>query len=277
VTEATTTTTAATTTAATTTQPAGHGIAWLPADADAELVGHVQNKGWQSAADAAKAHRAAEQLIGADRAGRTVTLPTDENDQPAWQKVWERLGRPANATDYKLPVPDGADPAFATEAATKFHELGVSTKQAQALSAWWNEKLAQVQQDEQKQLGQQTAEESAVLQKDWGAEKDNRMELARRAAVTLGLDAAAIDAMQRGGGYAKTMKALAKVGDMLREHGAEGMGDLGSFSMTPEGAAAKKKALIADKEWGKRAMLSGSPEWAELTKLNRIIASQQQA
>lgn len=257
--------------------PAPHGIAWLPADADAELVGHVQNKGWKSAADAALAHRAAERLIGADRAGRTVTLPADENDQAGWQAVYEKLGRPASAADYKLPVPEGADASFATAAAEQFHKLGIPLKAAQQLTAWWNEKAGAIS------ATQAAAEQAAIdadvaaLDKDWGTEKAARIEVARRGAQALGLDANAIEALQKsaGGSFAKTMKALAKVGDMVAESKSDGLDNPGSFSMTPEGAKAKKASLMADQEWSKRASKNGSPEWAELTRLNTIISAAQ--
>jgi hypothetical protein len=266
---------AATPAAAPAAAPAAPAIAWLPG-ADEATIGYVQNKGWQGPADALTGYRNLETMLGADRAGRTVVLPADENDQPAWQKVYERLGRPANAADYKLPVPEGADASFATEAAAKFHELGVPLKAAKALTEWWNGKAAGFAQNEQAQLETQAAAEQALLDKDWGTEKAGRMELARRAAVSLGLDAASIDAMQRGGGYAKALKALAKVGDMMRESGAEGLSDIGSFSMTPESARSKRAQLMADADWRKRAMNANSAEWSELRKLDGIITSVQQ-
>jgi hypothetical protein len=252
--------------------PAGHGISWLPQDADAELVGHVQNKGWQSAADAAKAHREAERLIGADRAGRTVVIPTDENDAPGWQKVYERLGRPANAGDYKLPTADGGDPAFTKAAAEKFHELGIPLKTGQKLAAWFDQTIGAAMQQNTAAEAARHAEEVAQLDRDWGAEKPMRQELARRAAQTLGMTGEQVDALQKVAGFSGVMKMFAKVGDMLREHGAEGLANVGGFGMTPEGAKAKRTQLLADADWRKRAMAPGSAEWAEMKRLDGIIA-----
>lgn len=252
--------------------PAGHGIAWLPADADAELVGHVQNKGWQSPADAAKAHREAEKLIGADRAGRTLVLPTDENDTAGWGKVFDRLGRPASADAYKIAAPDGQDQTFAKATAAKFHELGVPLKQGQALAAWWNEQAGAMSTQQAAAEQQAWQAEDAQLTTDWGAERTMRTELARRAAVQLGIRPEAVDALQKVSGFSGVMKAFAKVGDMLREHGAEGLSDLGSMGVTPEGAKAKRAQLMADKEWVGKAMVKNSAQWAELQKLDKIIA-----
>lgn len=252
--------------------PPSHGIAWLPQDADAELVGHVQNKGWQSPADAAKAHREAERLIGADRAGRTVVIPTDENDAPGWQKVYERLGRPTDAAGYKLQTADGGDPAFTKAAAAKFHELGIPLKAGQQLAAWFDQHVGAAMQQQSAAEAARHAEEVAQLDRDWGAEKPMRQELARRAAQTLGMTGEQVDALQKVAGFSGVMKMFAKVGDMLREHGAEGLANVGGFGMTPEGARAKRTQLLADADWRKRAMTSGSAEWAEMQRLDKIIA-----
>lgn len=254
--------------------PAGHGIAWLPADADPELVGHVQNAGWQSPADAAKSHRELQRLFGADRHGRTVVVPKDDAPADEWAAFHARLGRPATPADYKIPVPAGADPKFAEGVAAQLHALGVSTKQGQALAAWWNEQAAASQQAAEAAQAEALQAEHAALAKDWGTGPDAaaRTELAKRAAQTLGLDEAAIDALEKVSGFSKTMKALAKVGDMLRETGAEAIGDVGSFGMTPEGARAKRGQLMADKDWRAKAMNPQSREWAELQRMDRIIS-----
>jgi len=245
--------------------------AWLP-DADADTSGFVQTKGWQGPGDVLKSYQGLEKMLGADRAGRTVVLPAGD-DPTEWAAVHDKLGRPASPDGYKLPVPDGADPGFAKTAAAKFHELGISAKAGEALAAWWNEQAGT------QSVAQAAADEAALaaehqaLAKDWGTGPDAQMrrELARRAAVNLGLDPTAIDALEKVSGYSKTMKALAKMGDLLREHGAEGMGDMGGFGMTPEGAKAKKSQLMADKDWRTRAMNPSSAEWAEMQRLDKII------
>ena len=259
-----------TTTPATTPPATTPPAAWFT-EADAP---YVETKGWKGPADAITSYRNLEKMVGADRAGRTVVLPPTE-DAPEWAQVFDRLGRPESADGYKLPVPEGADPAFAKLASAKMHELGLSAKQGAALAAWWNEQAAGSTSAQDAAQEAALAAEHQQLEKDWGVGPDAQMrrELARRAAVHLGLDAANIDALEKVSGFAKTMKALAKVGDMLREHGAEGIGEMGSFGMTPEGARSRRSQLIADREWGKRVMNPASAEWAEMQKLDRIIAS----
>lgn len=248
------------------------GLAWLP-EADVATQGYVQNKGWSNPNDMLTGYRNLETMLGADRAGRTVVLPVDDNDAPAWGKVYDRMGRPANPADYKLPVPAGTDGAFATAASAKFHELGIPLKQAQALTAWWNEQSGGITAAQQQAEQTAIAADVATLQKDWGAQLPARTEIARRGAAAVGLDAGAIDALQKVAGYAGVMKALAKIGDLTREGGAVGLSDIGGFGMTPEGATARRKELLADPEFRTKAMTANSSQWAELKRLDGIIVS----
>ncbi len=270
----TTSTTTTTTDPTTSTMTATPAVPWLP-NADADTVGYVQNKAWQSPADVLTGYRNIEKLMGADRAGRTVVLPTTD-DAAEWAPVFDRLGRPSDASGYKLPVPEGSDAAFATAAAGKMHELGLTAKQGQELAAWWNEQAGGMTAAQQQAEQQALEAEHAGLAKDWGNERQARTELARRAAKTLGITEEAMNALEKVSGFSGTMKALAKVGDMLREHGAEGLDEVGSFGMTPEGAKSRRSQLMADKDWGKRAMNPNSAEWAELRKLDTIIAQSMQ-
>jgi hypothetical protein len=45
--------------------------------------------------------------------------------------------------------------------------------------------------------------------------------------------------------------------------------------MTPGQAVSKRAQLLADKEWGKRAMSASSKEFAELRRLDEIITQGQ--
>lgn len=248
---------------------------WLGESPDADLLGHVQNKGWAGPADAVKSHRELEKMFGADKAGRTVVLPA--NDDPnEWGQVWSKLGRPESPDGYKLPVPEGVDANYAKVMAEAMHKAGIPLKQAQAIAEANNAFFAAQLEAQGASTTAQLEAEHAQLRKDWGSEFDLRRELAKRAAVNLGLDESAIDTLEKSAGFTKTLKALAKVGDLLREHGAEGLGEMGSFGKTPEGAKVERSQLLADKEWRERAMIPNSREWAHLQKLDQIIATSMQ-
>lgn len=255
--------------------PAASAVPWLAADVAPELVGVAQNAGWQGPADAVKSYHELQKLFGADRHGRTIVVPKDDAAPEEWAKFHEKLGRPADAKAYGIAVAEGADPKFAEGFTAKAHELGLSTKQAQALAGWYGEFGGAVTAEQAAATEAALAAEHQQLAKDWGTgpEAGMRRELAKRAAMHLGLDEGAIDAMEKVAGFSKTMKALAKVGDLMRESGAEGLNELGSFGMTPEGAKAKKAQLMADPNWCKAAMNPASREWAEVQKLDSILAA----
>lgn len=253
--------------------PATPAIPWLPADATADLIGHATNAGWKSPADAVKSHLELQKLFGADRHGRTVVVPKDDAAPEEWAAYYGKLGRPQSPEGYGIKPPEGADGSFAQNVATKLHELGISERAGKELAAWYQEfGSAQAKAAEEAQQAALEQEHNA-LRKDWGAEHDLRRDLAKRAALKLGLDEAAIDAMEKASGFSKTMKALAQIGDMLRETKAEGFSDTpGSFGMTPEGARVKRQQLMADADWRKKAMVPNSREWAELQSMDRILA-----
>ena len=254
--------------------PAAPAIQWL-AGADAELVGHVQNKAWQNPVDAVKGHRELEKLLGADRAGRTIAIPQTP-DAPEWAGVWEKLGKPKGPDGYGIKAPEGADGAFAKTAAEKFHALNLTQAQGAALAQWYSELGAsEAQRTDAEQQAKLQAEHEA-LAKDWGTGPDAqaRKEVARRAMQQLGLDATAVDALEKVTGFSGVLKALAKVGDMMAEKGIEGFNTPGSFGMTPEGAKAKRSQLMADAEWRNKAMDPKSAQWAELQRLDRVISGQ---
>jgi len=221
-----------------------------------------------------------EQVLGADRAGRTIVLPKDDADVTTRQAMWTKLGWSADAGAYKLPVPDGAPPEFGADMAKLFSKHGIPVATAQALTADWN---AYVGANAQRVAGQDAAAlqtDTEALARDWGDQLGARTEVARRGfralAEKAGVDKAAVEGaitlIEKGVGMRGAMKMMALVGDMLREHGVEGAASPGSFGMTPEGAKVERQQLLADKEFVKKAMAPNSAEWARIKKLDEIIA-----
>lgn len=257
-------------------QPA---IAWAPDLNDPELIGHAQAKQWASPVDAMRAHRELEKLFGADRAGRTITIPKDETDTNGWQQVFSKLGRPENADGYELPVPKDQDGAFAKQAATWFHEAGLPKWQAKRIAEKFNEFMTQGAASDAQAQAEALAAEHAQLAKDWGTGPAAlvQREVARRAATKLGLTSDHIDALEKVVGYSGVMKAFAKMGELMGEHKAEGLDQSGGFStMTPEQARSRRSQLMADPQWVAKAQNPNSAEWAELQRIDMVIFNSQQ-
>jgi hypothetical protein len=99
---------------------------WVDSISDPEVLGYIQKKGWSAPADIVQGYRNLEKLVGNEK----VPLPKGEQDAEGWERVFTALGRPTSPDAYKLPDSD---------AAAKFHEVGLNTRQAEALSGWLGE------------------------------------------------------------------------------------------------------------------------------------------
>lgn len=265
-----------TTTTTTTTEPPAK---WY-AGADAELIGHIQTKGWhdltpdKAALAAIQAHREAERFVGAP-ADRIIKLPATPED-PAWADVYARFGAPKDAKEYdfsSVKVGDEpADPALVEFFRGQAAALHLPKDAAPALLDAYLKHQNGIGTAAAAETTAKLAEEHKVLDANWGANKEANLFLARKGAEKLGLDATAVDALEKVTGYAKTMEALRKVGELSGEAKfISGSGQTKDGIMTREQAVARKAELMADKAWAKRYMDGGAPEGRELTALLAII------
>ena len=243
-----------------TTQPSSAPAAPAPAvpwleGADDLTVGYTQNKGWKAPTDVVQSYQNLEKLLGADRAGRTVVLP-GENATPEEQAAfYNKLGRPSDAADYKLPVPEGyGDPNFAKEASSKFHELGLSVKQARELTEWYNGKAGGAMQQTETQKVESFKADQESLLRDWGQAHDQNVIIARNTANKLGLDAPTIDKLADALGHKGTMELLHKIGAKSGEAEFVSGDTTNSFgnALTPAQAKDQIRSLMNDKDFASR-------------------------
>lgn len=248
--------------------------------ADAELIGHIQTKGWHDkpanevALAAIQAHREAEKYIGAP-ADRIIKLPTTPED-PAWADVYARLGAPKEAKDYDFSSvkvgEEAADPALVEFFRTQAAALHLPKDAAPALLDAYLKHQNGLGAAAAAEKTAALAEEHKVLDANWGANKEANKFLARKGAEKLGLDATAVDALEGVVGYAKTMEALRKVGEISGEAKfISGSGMTQDGIMTREQAIGRKAELMADGAWTKRYMDGGVVENREMTALLTLI------
>jgi len=133
-------------------------------------------------------------------------------------RTWKaKTAVPESPEAYQLPVPEGQDAAFATEAAKWMHEAGVPAEQAQALATKWNEYAAAQQQAADLAREQQGEADLATLRKEWGQQFDSNAELGRRAVRTFGVEADAIEKISSALGDAETLRLFSRIGKHLGE------------------------------------------------------------
>ncbi len=247
---------------------AANGQSWYSGYAE-DVRGFVENKGWKDPADAITGYINLEKFLGADKAGRGLVLPKDDATPDEWGQVYDRLGRPKSPDEYKLAVPDGDSGEFAKVAASKFHELGLTAKQAEQLSAWYNEQAQAMGASQQQQMAQSSEQQMAQLQQEWGKDYDANIEAGRRAARQFGVDEAFLEKMESSVGTAEMLKFFAKVGKGLGEDSFVDGGASGKFGISPEAARVRIGQLKADPNWTAKYLGGDADARAELERLMR--------
>lgn len=239
---------------------------WWDKIEDSELKGYVQNKGWKDPTELATGYKNLEKLLG----GEKLPLPKGAEDADGWNRVYDALGRPKSAEEYKLPVPEGDSGEFAKAAASKFHELGISAQQAEKLAAWYNEMGANAQQQLTQQSTQKIEADLGALKQEWGQAWDENINLGQRAAREFGLDQAKLTAIENAMGTKDMLQFMARIGRGLTEHSFEGGKSTQSFGMTPEAARQRIGELRSDTDWSTKYMSGNAEAQKELQRLMQI-------
>lgn len=251
--------------------------------ADAELVGHIQTKGWheltpdKAALAAIAAHREAERFIGVP-ADRVLKLPAGPEDADGWRAVHNKLGVPEKPDGYDFstlkgedgqPLLDETETAFLRETA---HRLNIPASTAVQLAQSFLKRDAETFSAEAADKTAKLAEEHKTLDASWGQNKEANLFLAKKGAEKLGLTPDNVDALEGIVGYAKVMEALRQVGELSGE--ARFISNASGFNngiMTREQAIARKSELMADSSWAQRYLAGSSAEVREMTSLLTII------
>lgn len=271
--ETTATTTGTDTTTTTTDTGAGTPtVSDWTATLDADALGYVQSKGFKGPGDVLTSYRNLERVVGAPPES-IIKLPKDDSPE-AWSQVYDRLGRPKEAKDYSVTVPEGQDPKFADTAKGWFHEAGLSAKQASAIVEKWNAHAAELQKANQTAYEASVVEDTNKLKLEWGGKYDENVALAKKAANAFGLDAPTIDRIETALGHAGLVKLFHNIGSKMgvEDQHLLGNGKPGFAGMTVEQARARRNELMTDKAFGARYKQGDADARREIETLNRIIA-----
>lgn len=213
----------------------------------------IQTKGWKDAGAVVESYTNLEKLLGADRAGRTVTIPTDKSTPEEIAAFHTKLGVPDKAEGYEIKIAEGVDPTFSKMMAAAMKAAGIPKGAGEELAAVYQQQEAAAT---TAFLAQSDADMRA-LQTEWGADFDAKLETAGRGAAALGLkDRALRDKLERAVGTKTLLTWAHMVGEMTSEHGGPRLGSDGSksatFTLTKESAQAKVEALTKDSEFQSR-------------------------
>lgn len=252
--------------------------------ADPDLLGHIQNRGWDTkpvnevALEAARSHRELERLRGVP-AEQLVRWPKDQNDAEHWGQVYERLGVPKDATGYDLTGVKFADGSELSEdfvttmraTAATLHLPAEAVKGvAAAVAKYMDDADAREETTKQGTL----IEQKQALAANWGKNAEANLFVAKNTATALGVTAEQITALEGVIGYDKVMEMFRAIGEKTGEAKYTGNGAPGGDgAKTAEQAQAEKANLMNDAEW-RKSYLDGNVDKAkQMTTLDTIIWS----
>ena len=237
-----------TTTPAATTTPVA--FSWDSAGLDAESMAVVNDRQWKGVPDVVTSYRNLEKLVGVPPE-RIIKLPGDKDPSDSWNAVYDRLGRPKAATDYKIPLPEGDKGDFAKAMAPIFHEAGLSQAQVQKLAEKTNAHVAEQMKAQTTASNEKIAADLTALKADWGNKYDENAAVVDNAAKAFGMTADHLTALKAAMGPRAAMKFLHNIGSKLGVEAAfvdGGKGNPPGFeAMTPEIAKGKIEQLKSDK------------------------------
>jgi hypothetical protein len=212
----------------------------------------AESKGWKGDAKVdelfptvLQSYRNVEQLMGADKAGRTLLMPKDANDKEALASIYEKLGKPKEATGYELDLPADANKDFVHTAKSWFHNSNLTADQAKAVtSAYAAYELTQKQ-----ALEEQHATQVDTLKGEWGVKFDTNIETGRAALKAAGFTQDEIKALEIAVGPYSAAKKFEFFGRNYVEAGPPGneqRSKPGFNDVTPAAAKQKMTQLRAD-------------------------------
>jgi hypothetical protein len=247
----------------------------------------VENKGWTGAEQMLDSYRNLEKSMGAP-ADQILHLPKEDADAEEWGAVYNRLGRPEEASGYEFKGPEvpegGID--LTPDLANWAHEAGLSKKQAQSIYEKYNGRLAEVSEEFQTQRAEQASSDEQALRKEWGTAWEENIAAGTRFRQRFSLDDGTMDKLESALGLRGLLELSAEIGRGLGEHTMPGDTEQDSgagttFGMTPAAAKAKIGDLTLDEKFMSQ-YLDGRPEAvARMTRLHSLahpeVASSEKA
>jgi hypothetical protein len=261
---------------------AAAGKPWYDGKADAETIGHWDNKGWKKddpvaiALEATKAARELQKHFGVPET-QLLKLPAKPDDEAGWKGVYKRLGVPDEAKGYDLAAVKHADgreldATLAESLRTSMLNANVSTERASVIA-----KAVVKHMDDQAAAAasEKTATVKAerdALQKDWGTNFEFNRLTAMQGAKRLGLTPEQVTALEGQIGYKAIMEKLRLIGKGTTEDTFT-EGGHGGAPTTQNGARARLAELQADPAWGAKLVskTDGAAEKREFQNLMQII------
>lgn len=248
---------------------------------DAETIGYLQNRGWDKldvaevARQAVKSHREAEKLIGVPQE-KLIRIP-EQNDVEGWNKVYGKLGVPADAKEYDFSALKGSDGnPLKPEAVGWLQNLAHTLKLSKPAAAEMIQQMQKATADQNATAAAAAeaaaAADEAKLKQDWGTNYNANKIIAENAGIKLGLTAEQVNG-EAPVPKAQMMELMRKIGSQIGEDkfiNSGGGPDKGP--MTVEEAKYKLDALKNDSVWWEKYQRGDARAAKEFNDLTRMVA-----
>jgi hypothetical protein len=261
---------------------------WYGANADAETVGYLQTKGWHDKpADVAaqtilKSYREVERMTGIP-ANQLVKFPKDPSDTEGYNALYTRMGVPKEATAYdfkdiKFKSGEELDASFVAHMQAKAHAAHLTPQAAREMTQATVQWLEQAEAADTAEMQAKIDAQKAALAKNWGANKDANMVIARNAAAALKISAEDVNALESVVGYDRIMEMFRNIGTKIGEDKfvQSGNSAVNNGVMTREQAVASKAELMRDEVWREAYLKGDVAKGRQMLALNQIITGAQQ-
>lgn len=248
-----------------------------------ELIGYMQNRGYDKMEPAAaftaamKAHRNAEAQLGGP-ADQLLRMPKDAADTEGWARYNARMGVPADAKDYDFSTvkmgDKDLDPALAEALRPALLSARLPKDQAPAVAKAVADYLAKQGESSATAKAEALAAAREALKINWGSNVEANMLVAKGAAKALGVDEAAVAALENVIGYDKVMEVFRNIGTKIGEdqfitNQAPG----GSGVMSGEQATVTLAGRQADSGWVNKLMEGDATTVKEFNSLTTMISA----
>lgn len=171
---------------------------------------YISQKGWKAPSDMLKSYRELEKF-----SSNKVSIPKDE-DKEAWEKLYNRLGRPETADKYEIE----ADESIKASVQKLLFDNGLSQKQGAELVKSYNALMAQQKEAFDTQFNEKSKQEKEAVIAEWGDDANKNSELMTRGAKLLGLDDDLLNNIEVSIGTKNFMQAMKKLGESISEDNA---------------------------------------------------------
>lgn len=234
-----------------------------------EMKGYLQNKGFKDPQAVLESYRNYEKLQGVPQ-DRLLKMP-ENMDTPEGRAIWEKLGRPKDAKDYSLTVPDEAGGQEAADWFRAIADKGNFTqKQLDTLVGdYVAQELAE------KKTAADAAQAKLIsandnLKKEWGLAYEHNKLLADEGARAIGATDEDLKALGQIMGPDKAMILLHKIAGATGEATFVSGQSANAGVLSPDMAKNKINELSNDEGFRKR-LLSGDQDakkqWDNVNKM----------